>query len=284
MRTKRVNRLKRTNKKNKKVYPYVLLFLFGILIFSYPFISQYYYDIESNKIIVNFSEEANKIKREELDRKLELAKAYNSTLNPLKLADPYTDNEEKGIAEYARMLEVKEMIGHVEIPKLSLDIPIYAGTSDEVLEKGSGHLEGSSLPIGGESSHTVLTAHRGLSSAVMFRNIDKLKEGDVFLIHNIFGTLAYKVDKIQVVKPTNFDPVLVVEGKDYATLLTCDPYLINSHRLLVRGYRIPYSENSINYEDSSFKNIYLMLIVIFILSVFLMLFRRKLKNGKNKQQ
>lgn len=138
------------------------------------------------------------------------------------------------------MLEVNEMLGHVEIPRIGQDLPIYAGTTDEVLEKGLGHLEGTSLPIGGTSTHAVVTGHRGLPNAKLFRNLDQLVEGDVFYIHNIEGTLAYQVDKIQVVDPSDFDPVLVEEGKDYATLLTCTPYMINSHRLLVRGHRIPY--------------------------------------------
>ena len=138
------------------------------------------------------------------------------------------------------MLEVNEMLGHVEIPTIGQDLPIYAGTTDEVLEKGLGHLEGTSLPIGGTSTHAVVTGHRGLPNAKLFRNLDQLVEGDVFYIHNIEDTLAYQVDKIQVVDPSDFNPVLVEEGKDYATLLTCTPYMINSHRLLVRGHRIPY--------------------------------------------
>ena len=224
----------------KKNLPFALIFLLGLLIFSYPLISQKYYEIESGNEVVEFRKETESIDKEEVKRRMDLARAYNDTLDPSRLSDPFTEEEKAGRKEYARMLEVNEMLGHVEIPRIGQDLPIYAGTTDEVLGKGLGHLEGTSLPIGGTSTHAVVTGHRGLPNAKLFRNLDQLVEGDVFYIHNIEGTLAYQVDKIQVVDPSDFNPVLVEEGKDYATLLTCTPYMINSHRLLVRGHRIPY--------------------------------------------
>lgn len=224
----------------KKNLPFALIFLLGLLIFAYPLISQKYYEIESGNEVVEFRKETESIDKEEVKRRMDLARAYNDTLDPSRLSDPFTEEEKAGRKEYARMLEVNEVLGHVEIPRIGQDLPIYAGTTDEVLEKGLGHLEGTSLPIGGTSTHAVVTGHRGLPNAKLFRNLDQLVEGDVFYIHNIEGTLAYQVDKIQVVDPSDFDPVLVEEGKDYATLLTCTPYMINSHRLLVRGHRIPY--------------------------------------------
>lgn len=224
----------------KKNLPFALIFLLGLLIFVYPLISQKYYEIESGNEVVEFRKETESIDKEEVKRRMDLARAYNDTLDPSRLSDPFTEEEKAGRKEYARMLEVNEMLGHVEIPRIGQDLPIYAGTTDEVLEKGLGHLEGTSLPIGGTSTHAVVTGHRGLPNAKLFRNLDQLVEGDVFYIHNIESTLAYQVDKIQVVDPSDFNPVLVEEGKDYATLLTCTPYMINSHRLLVRGHRIPY--------------------------------------------
>ena len=224
----------------KKNLPFALIFLLGLLIFVYPLISQKYYEIESGNEVVEFRKETESIDKEEVKRRMDLARAYNDTLDPSRLSDPFTEEEKAGRKEYARMLEVNEMLGHVEIPRIGQDLPIYAGTTDEVLEKGLGHLEGTSLPIGGTSTHAVVTGHRGLPNAKLFRNLDQLVEGDVFYIHNIEDTLAYQVDKIQVVDPSDFNPVLVEEGKDYATLLTCTPYMINSHRLLVRGHRIPY--------------------------------------------
>ena len=230
------------NKKGaiRRNLPFILIFLLGFLIFAYPLISQKYYEIESGNEVVEFTKQTETINKDEVENRLKLARAYNTTLDPSRLADPFTEEEKAGRAEYARMLEVREMMGHIEIPRIGQDLPIYAGTSDEVLEKGCGHLEGTSLPVGGESTHAVITAHRGLPNAKLFRNLDQLVEGDVFYIHNLAETLAYQVDHIQVVDPSDFDPVLVVDGKDYATLLTCHPYMINSHRLLVRGHRIPY--------------------------------------------
>lgn len=219
-----------------------LIFLVGLLIFSYPMISQKFYEIKADEEIIEFVKQTKEINEEEINKSMELARAYNETLDPSRLSDPYSKKEEEARAYYAHMLEVNEMIGHVEIPRINQDLPVYAGTSETVLQKGCGHLEGTSLPVGGKSTHTVITAHRGLPEAVLFRYLDQLVEGDIFYFHNIQGTLAYRVDQIMVVEPTNFEPVLVQEGKDYATLLTCTPYMINSHRLLVRGYRIPYQE------------------------------------------
>ena len=230
------------SKKVKNRLVFMAIFSLGLLIFSYPLISQKYYEIKSEDEVVTFVKAAKDLPPQDLDKRMALAEAYNRTLDPSRLADPYTDIEKEGRAEYARMLEVEEMVGHVNIPKIKVDIPIRAGTSEDVLQQGAGHLEGTSLPIGGHSTHTVITAHRGLPNAKLFRNLDQLAYDDVFYISNIKETIAYKVDKIEVVEPSDFEPVLVVENKDYATLLTCTPYMINSHRLLVRGERIPYQE------------------------------------------
>lgn len=230
------------SKKTRSRLVFMAIFTLGLLIFSYPLISQKYYEIKAEDEVITFVKAAKELPPEDLDKRMALAEAYNRTLDPTRLADPYTDMERAGRAEYARMLEVEEMVGHIQIPKIKIDIPIRAGSSEDVLQKGAGHLEGTSLPIGGNSTHTVITAHRGLPNAKLFRNLDQLAYGDVFYITNIKETIAYKVDKIQVVEPSDFEPVLVVENKDYATLLTCTPYMINSHRLLVRGERIPYQE------------------------------------------
>lgn len=218
-----------------------LLFLLGAGIAIYPMISNYYYDIRANNEIEQFTTGTSEMDRAEIERRIQLAQAYNQTLDPSRIADPYTKKEREGIAEYARMLEVQEMIGYVTIPKIDVHLPIRAGTSDQVLERGAGHLEGTSLPVGGPSTHAVITAHRGLASAIMFRHLDQLAEGDVFYITNIETTLAYQVDQILTVEPSDFSPVLVAKDQDYCTLLTCTPYMINSHRLLVRGHRVEYT-------------------------------------------
>lgn len=258
----------------------MLVFIVGFLLMMYPMISNYYYRNEANQQITEFQDQAKKLEDGEILRRMELARAYNQTLDPSKLGDPYTEKEKEGVAAYAKMLEVAEKIGFVEIPKIDVDLPIYAGTSMEVLDKGCGHLEGTSLPVGGPSTHTVLTAHRGLPKAKMFRELDKLKEGDVFYVHNIQTVLAYKVDRILTVEPSNFDPILVEEGKDYATLLTCTPYMINSHRLLVRGHRIPYTppvdeaNRGLPFVDGNFKDALLFALPLFIVLLAIYLYER----------
>ncbi|QQT90442.1 class C sortase [Peptoniphilus harei] len=259
--------------KFKRNWKIILLFITGFLIASYPIISNWYYTVENNNQIVDFKEAVDEMSQEEIDERIDLARAYNETLDPSKLADPYTDREKKGVENYARMLEAREKIGYLDVPKINQQIPVYAGTSEDVLQKACGHLEGTSLPIGGKSTHSVITAHRGLPQVKLFRDLDKMEVGDVFYYTNVKETLAYQVDQILVIEPWNFDPVLVVEGKDYMTLLTCTPYMINSHRLLVRGHRIPYvpeekeeaeDKAKFNYKDLIVPGFVILLLIIII--------------------
>lgn len=227
--------------------PGKLLFLLGLLIFAYPVISNYVYQRTADTVNNDFDEAVAQIDDTKIQENLTLAYAYNvflsETTGNIRLEDPYTQEEkEAGLAEYARMLEVNEQMGHVQIPKIGLDAPIYAGTSETVLQKGIGHMEGTSLPVGGESTHSVITGHRGLPSAELFTELDELEIGDKFYIKYIGGTLAYEVDQIKVVEPTDFSQITIEEGQDYLTLLTCTPYMVNSHRLLVRGHRTEYVE------------------------------------------
>ena len=226
--------------KFKKNWKIILIFMLGLMIAIYPIISNYYYTVENNNQVKEFNEAVAEMPDKEVLERIDLAKAYNDTLDPSRLADPYTEREKKGVENYARMLEVREKIGYIDIPKIGQQIPVYAGTSEDVLQHACGHLEGTSLPIGGKDTHAVITAHRGLPQVKLFRDLDKMEVGDLFFFTNVKETLAYKVDQILVVEPWNFEPVLVVEGKDLMTLLTCTPYMINSHRLLVRGHRVPY--------------------------------------------
>jgi len=256
-----------------------LLFLLGFLIAIYPLISQFYYRVESTQQIEDFDKERRRLDRKELSRKIELAHAYNTSLKPSKLRDPYLKKEKQGVAEYARMLEVHEQIGYVHIPKIRQKLPIYAGSAESVLQRGAGHLEGTSLPVGGSSTHTVITAHRGLPSALMFRHLNRLKNGDVFYIHNVRDVLAYQVDRIMTVEPSNFKPIMVMQGRDYATLLTCTPYMINSHRLLVTGHRIPYVPPKKTIDEVPpfvwFKNKYVfMILILFLICLICYLFKR----------
>lgn len=267
----------------------LLLFFAGLLLAAYPFLSDYYYRIDFDQKIQTFEEGAKTLDSEEIARRMALARAYNRTLDPGRLADPYTKEEEEGRAEYARMLEMHEIMGHIEVPKLDISLPVYAGTSESVLSYAAGHLEGTSLPIGGTSTHAVITAHRGLPQAKLFREIDQLKVGDVFYFKNIEGTLAYKVDRILTVEPDNFEPVLVVEGKDYMTLLTCTPYMINSHRLLVRGERTTYVAPVEEKELEMPANLriykaafYVALVLIILLTIAIIHLSRKYKKLRHR--
>lgn len=229
--------------KKKSNWFFKFIFVLGFLILMYPQVSRLYYRVQSTQEVAAFDEGKAALSDEEIKKRMALARDFNDSLVNQNMEDPYSKaRHERGRAEYARMLEVHEQIGHIQIPTIDLDIPIRAGTSEEVLQTSAGHLEGTSLPIGGNSTHTVITAHSGLPTAKLFTDIKDLKEGDRFYIHNIAETLAYEVDQIKVIEPSNFEDLLIVPGHDYATLLTCTPIGINSHRLLVRGHRVPYDK------------------------------------------
>lgn len=230
-------------KKKQSNWFFKLIFLIGFLILMYPQVSRLYYRVQSTQEVASFEEGKASLSDEEIKKRMALARDFNDSLVNQNMEDPYSKaRHERGRAAYAHMLEIREQIGHIQIPTIDLDIPIRAGTSEEVLQTSAGHLEGTSLPIGGNSTHTVITAHSGLPEAKLFTDIRELKKGDRFYIHNIAETLAYEVDQIKVVEPSNFDDLLIVPGHDYATLLTCTPIGINTHRLLVRGHRVPYDK------------------------------------------
>lgn len=230
---------KAQSKKSKWIWR--AIFLIGFLVMLYPLINRLYYRIDSTGQLDTFKAESGNLSTDEVKRRMDLAHAYNDSLSGNIADDPYTrKKQDEGRKEYARMLEVAEMIGHVEIPRINQDLPIYAGTSEDILQKGVGHLEGTSLPVGGNSTHSVLTAHSGLPEATLFTHLNQLEIGDKFYVHNIEGVMAYQVDQIKVIEPSNFDDLLVAPGHDYVTLLTCTPIMINTHRLIVRGHRVPY--------------------------------------------
>lgn len=221
-----------------------LLLIVGACLILYPLVSQVWYYVATHQQINQFSQAVEQLSSIELTQRLDLARAYNEALQPSKLQDPYTELQKEARADYARMIQLQEKIGYVSVPKIDVQIPIFAGSSESVLQKGAGHLEGTSLPIGGAGTHTVITAHSGLPTARLFTDLHFLKEGDIFYITSIAGKNAYRVDQIQVVEPTDLEKVAIDEEKDYATLLTCTPYMVNSHRLLVRGERIADEENT----------------------------------------
>jgi len=270
-----------------------MIFTVGFGIFAYPIVSNYLYERAADSVNNDFDSSVAKITDSEVGERLKLAEAYNALLSgdsdSAALVDPYTQEQmDAGLQEYARMLEVSEQIGHIVIPKLALDVPIYAGTSEAVLQKGIGHMEGTSLPIGGNNTHSVLTGHRGLPEAELFTELDEMEIGDKFYIKYIGGTLAYQVDQIKIVEPTDLSELSVVPGHDYMTLLTCTPYMVNSHRLLVRAHRIEYveavEENEIKESQSNYlyRNLFYATLTVLIL-VLIWVFVQHLDNRKNKK-
>lgn len=207
----------------------------------YPLISRTYYDFQASKSVGDYRENLGQLDEEERLERLKLANAYNSALlssEQLHVVDPFDETEKKeGVKNYAAMVELKEKIGILTIPKIHTEFPVYAGTSENVLQKGVGHMEGTSLPVGGLSTHSVLTAHRGLPENKLFTDLDKMEIGDYFFVETIAGELAYQVVETKVIEPTDIDELAIEKNKDQLTLLTCTPYMINSHRLLVIGER-----------------------------------------------
>ncbi|WP_099321249.1 class C sortase [Anaerococcus sp. Marseille-P3625] len=280
------NKKGKSNKNNKKSkWFWRIVFLIGLLVMLYPLINRMYYRIESNEQVTTFKTGTDSLDSEDIKRRIDLARAYNDSLTGAIADDPYSKKKrEEGRKEYARMLEVEEMIGHVEVPKINQDLPIYAGTSEDILQKGVGHLEGTSLPVGGNSTHAVLTAHSGLPEATLFTHLNELEIGDKFYVHNIEGVLAYQVDQIKVIEPSNFKDLMVAPGHDYVTLLTCTPIMINTHRLIVRGHRVPYvaavDEELIKTNKTNW--IFRILFFVALLLIFLLIFRLLRLRRENK--
>ena len=217
----------------------VIIFITGLGIASYPFISNMVAQRHASQVVKDYETNVEEMDEEKIDAMKEAAKKYNEQLSNVVSVDDENENNEQG-ESYADLLNIGESLGYITIPKIDVNLPIYNGTSQDVLSKGVGHMEQSSYPLGGESTHCVLTGHRGLPSAVLFTDLDKLEIGDEFYLHVLDEILAYKVDQIKVVEPNESGDLEIIEGKDYCTLVTCTPYAINSHRLLVRGERTEY--------------------------------------------
>ena len=244
-------------KKRTTTIIFAILFLAGLSLLLYPFIANEWNNYRQKRLMSNYEEVvAEKEAAGEIDYEAEWekARAYNDALLPSILPDSFavaeaSDEDEEYMS--ALNLAGDGIMGSVEIPKIDITLPIFHTTEEDVLEQAAGHLEGSSLPVGGESTHAVISAHRGLPSAALFTDLDKLEEGDHFLIHVLDDTLCYEVDQITVVEPEETDTLAVVEGEDLVTLLTCTPYGVNSHRLLVRGHRVPYVPEEVEDESTS---------------------------------
>lgn len=278
-----------------------LMFLLGFAILIYPTVSNQWNTYRQNQLISSYEELIGKMAEEDFTKEWEKANAFNDMIIHNNIfGDVFGENgDDIKNTEYWQILNVGNdgVMGYVSIPKINVKLSIYHGTADDVLQTGIGHLNGTKLPIGGESTHSVLAAHRGLPSARLFTDIDQLERGDMFYIHVLDETLAYQVDQILDMVDKDDNETLqkalqIEEGQDYVTLFTCTPYGVNSHRLLVRGTRVPYNgeeEIESTAAESMLKSIqnYYMIYLILGLSVTLLvilLMRFLIKPGKKKHK
>lgn len=256
----------------------VILFLVGISVFLYPSVSNYLYEKNSTRAITEHAEAVSSLSPEFIAEEKEAVRRYNESLidNAVILTDPF-DPDAFPITdgEYTELLAFEDVMANIEIPAIDVNLPIYHGTSEETLQIGVGHLENTTLPIGGESTHAVLSAHCGLPSARLFTDLNLLREGNIFRIHVLDEVLTYQVYKIETVEPDDVESLFIVKGEDIVTLITCTPYGKNTHRLLVHGKRIeekedapieePKPEKKMTWED------YTQIAAIAITAVFIIL-------------
>ena len=227
---------------DKRTLAFIIIFIIGLSILLYPLVSSTWNQILANRLMGDYDDTVRDLSDETLDDMLAAAREYNDRLVPREVPDAFTVRETKKDLEYESLLNVTGdgMMGYIEIPAIKTKSPVYHYTTDETLQKGVGHLFGSSLPVGGKGTHAVLTAHRGLPSNKLFSDLDKVVVGDKFFISICGETFAYKIDNIEIVEPDQTEGLALVSGKDYVTLVTCTPYGVNTHRILCRGYRVPY--------------------------------------------
>ena len=232
-------------KKNWSNIILIVVFFVGLSVLLYPTVSDYWNSLHQSRAIATYSDAVEEMDTSDYERMWAEADAYNEKLyesgHGLGLA-------EDGKKEYDSLLDVSGtgIMSYIEIPSIKCSLPIYHGTDEAVLQIAVGHIEGSSLPVGGVNTHCVLSGHRGLPSAKLFSDLDKLEEGDLFMIRTLDQTLTYEVDQIRIVLPEEIDDLKIVEGEDLCTLVTCTPYGINTHRLLVRGHRVANQEDAEN--------------------------------------
>lgn len=225
----------KSNKKTTVLLIFILILGLGIM--AYPTVSDYWNSFHSSRAIAGYSESVAHIDPATYKRMWEEAVEYNRNLvgrlNPFYLSDAEKEH-------YMSVLDISGtgMMGYINIPKINVELPLYHTVDESVLQVAVGHIEGSSLPVGGESTHCVVSGHRGLPSAKLLTNLDRMEEGDTFILQILDETLVYEVDQIRIVDPDNLDDLHIIEGMDLCTLVTCTPYGVNSHRLLVRGHRV----------------------------------------------
>ncbi len=259
----------------------IVIFVAGLAVLLYPKVANYIYEKNSAKIIRQYNGEVSGLVNERIQKEKEEAIQYNKNLvgNNVDLIDPF-DKSGNGVMDnkYEDMLDISSVMAYLEIPVINIKLPVYHGTDDNTLRKGIGHLESTSLPIGGESTHAVLSGHSGMPGTEQFTNLDRLKEGNIFRIYVLDEILTYQVYNIEVVEPKNVASLKIVNGEDYVTLVTCTPYGVNSHRLLVHGRRI--QEDSSLSEPNIDRKFSMEDIIIFVFFIFMMILLYFIKKKK----
>ena len=230
-------------KKDFSTIALIVVFFVGVSVLLYPTVSDYWNSLHQSQAIATYADSVENMDEQDYEKLWDAAVSYNQKLFQSGHGLGLKDEEKE---EYNELLDVSGtgIMSYIEIPKIKCSLPIYHGTDEGVLQIAVGHIEGSSLPVGGLNTHCILSGHRGLPSAKLFSNLYKLEEGDIFMIRTLDQTLTYEVDQIRIVLPDEVDDLKVEEGKDLCTLVTCTPYGINTHRLLVRGHRVANQEEA----------------------------------------
>ena len=267
----------------------ILIFIAGLGILLYPIISNLLMSIFQTTAIQEYNYTVEQMQKDKIEEILSEARIYNEQFKNTIVVDPFSQEAESSVnSEYNEILNIDGTMGYIEIPKINVNLPIFHGTSEDVLKRGVGHIETTPLPIGGEGNHSVLSAHRGLPSAKLFTDLDKVEVGDIFTIKMLTETLVYKVDQIKVVEPTDTNDLQAEDGKDYITLITCTPYAVNTHRLLVRGTRIDTDEylatiNTDNLEVGKETVKYLPIFIIVVVIILIVIFIFKKAKGRKRK-
>lgn len=277
----------------------IMFFAIGFFLFFYPIVSNYYAKKSQATIIQKYEEDIKTESKDNLQKEWDKAKEYNENLAGDPVHDPFMVGSGYALpSNYLKVLNINGIMGYIDIPKINVHIPIYHGSGKEVLERGVGHLESTSLPIGGESSYSILTGHRGIPSAKLFTDLDKMKIGDLFYVQVLDEIHAYKVDKIETVKPEELRNLTAISGEDYVVLITCTPYGINTHRLVVRGIRTEYIPEEREIPKSGIADIIsidkyqlvgiiigiISLIIILVLILMFIKFKRKNNKVRNEKK
>ena len=258
----------------------LLIILFGIGILCYPSFANYWNQIGVNEQIKSYDEDISAMADEELSKTYQTAVRYNKSLSNITVSDPFSGETKIDLTgtefENFELAQDGAMLGYVDIPAINVYLPFYFGASEDVLENGAGLVDGTSIPIGGKGTHAVISAHTGLASRKYFTDLTELKEGDEFQIHILGQNLTYRVDQIKVVLPDDSSDLQIVRDKDYVTLLTCTPFGVNDHRLLVRGERVTSVDTESSFAQTSSANniakdsmswIYILIIIVMIAGI-----------------